>query len=97
MKDIETLKSDLLWCAEWAEANIWGVPLMLPGNIKEAVSLITELFHQVSGDCQHCKFYDNFNEASPCWHCGRFATKELVTGDYWEWDAPQKFEEVRNG
>ncbi len=97
MKNIEALKADLLQWAEWAEANIWEVPITLPDDIKEAVALITELFHQVSGDCHHCKFYDNFNKNSPCWHCSRFAAKELVTGDYWEWDAPQKFQEVQNG
>lgn len=97
MKDIETLKADLLQWAEWAEENIWEVPVTLPDDIKEAVAWITELFNQVKGDCTHCKFYDNFNQASPCWHCSRFAAKELVTGDYWEWDAPQKFQEVQNG
>lgn len=93
MKDIETLKADLLQWAEWAEANIWEVPITLSDDIKEAVVLITELFHQVSDDCQHCKFYDNFNQTSPCFHCNRFAAK-LVIGDYWEWDAPQKIQEV---
>lgn len=94
MKDIETLKADLLQLAEWAEANIWEVPITLPDDIKEAITMITELFHQVSGDCRHCKFYNSFDEERPCWHCSRFAAKELVIGDYWEWDAPQKFREV---
>lgn len=94
MKDIETLKADLLQWAEWAEANIWEVPITLPDDIKEAVAMIAELFRQVSGDCQHCKFYDDFNQSRPCFRCNRFAAKELATGDYWEWDAPQKFQEV---
>lgn len=95
MKDIETLKADLLQWAEWAEANIWEVPITLPDDLRDAVACITELFHQVSGDCRHCKFYGNFSRGSYCLRCRRFAAKELVTGDYWEWDAPQKFQEVR--
>ncbi len=97
MKNIEKLKTDLLQCAEWAEANIWEVPITLPDDIKEAVALITELFHQINGNCTYCKFHYCFDKDSPCWHCSRFAAKEFITGDYWEWDVPQKFQEVQNG
>lgn len=43
MRDYEELLKALRENAEWAEGNIWEVPIMLPDNLKQAADAIEEL------------------------------------------------------
>lgn len=43
MRDYEELVKALWENAEWAEENIWEVPIMLPDNLKQAADAIEEL------------------------------------------------------
>ena len=43
MRDYEELVKALRENAEWAEGNIWEVPIMLPDNLKQAADAIKEL------------------------------------------------------
>jgi hypothetical protein len=43
MRDYEELVNALRENAEWAEGNIWEVPIMLPDNLKQAADAIEEL------------------------------------------------------
>lgn len=43
MRDYEGLVKALRENAEWAEGNIWEVPIMLPDNLKQAADAIEEL------------------------------------------------------
>lgn len=43
MRDYEELVKALRENAEWAEGNIWEVPIILPDNLKQAADAITEL------------------------------------------------------
>lgn len=43
MRDYEELVKALRENAEWAEGNIWEVPIMLPDNLKQAADAIEEL------------------------------------------------------
>lgn len=43
MRDYDELVKALRENAEWAEGNIWEVPIMLPDNLKQAADAIEEL------------------------------------------------------
>ena len=43
MRDYEELVKALRENAEWADGNIWEVPIMLPDNLKQAADAIEEL------------------------------------------------------
>lgn len=43
MRDYEELVKALRENAEWAEGNIWEVPIMLPDNLKQAADAIEDL------------------------------------------------------
>ena len=43
MRDYEELVKSLRENAEWAEGNIWEVPIMFPDNLKKAADAIEEL------------------------------------------------------
>lgn len=47
MRDYEELVKALRENAEWAEGNIWEVPIMLPDNLKQAADAIEELQRQI--------------------------------------------------
>lgn len=47
MRDYEGLVKALRENAEWAEGNIWEVPIMLPDNLKQAADAIEELQKRV--------------------------------------------------
>lgn len=37
---------ELRFLGEWAEANIWEVPIMLPSTLREAANIIEEMLLQ---------------------------------------------------
>lgn len=43
MRDYEKLVKSLRENAEWADGNIWEVPIMLPDNLRQAADAIEEL------------------------------------------------------
>lgn len=43
MRDYDELVKALRENAEWAEGNIWEVPIMLPDNLKQAADAIEDL------------------------------------------------------
>ena len=43
MRDYDELVKALRENAEWADGNIWEVPIMLPDNLRQAADAIEEL------------------------------------------------------
>lgn len=52
MRDYEKLVKALRENAEWADGNIWEVPIMLPDNLKRAADAIEELQKRVELEYQ---------------------------------------------
>lgn len=52
MRDYEKQVKALWENAEWAEENIWEVPIMLPDNLKQAADAIEELQKRVELEYQ---------------------------------------------
>jgi len=72
---------------EWAEANIYEVPITLPDVLWQASEIIKTLYYHAQGNCKLCKHEMSFAtdfDNSPCKKCEHFAASDLVSGDYWD-------------
>lgn len=77
----EELTARLREYAEWAEGNIWEVPIMLPDHLKQAADEIEtmrrDLRECVNELCLHCGSYVNAHMGA-CDGCRWAKWKEMI-------------------
>lgn len=82
--DIKKLLNDLEKYRQWAEANIYEVPLALPDTLWQASEVINALLPMTAEKCSTCRHSGETSPDSVCLKCRHFAAKELIKGDFWE-------------